>query len=148
MKTKEVSLYYENSSGCSFTENRSFCPSEDKSLTFNVSIMLYSLHDWKIILGIGRVNNGNGCSLFGLFIRLKIVILFYRSPDIRQMSPSFQRVWETVRRRKRLGRRLHRLDSFNKVCTHLIWLYIYWLCMLLLWCMTVLASGFKYDLSL
>lgn len=115
-----------------------------------------SLHDWKsnIILVVGRVNNGNRFSLFGLFIRLNIVILFYRSPDMhlskafRQMSLSFQRVWETVWRRKWSGRRLHRLDNFNKVLTHLIWLFIHWHRMLILCCVTGFGSGFKCDLTL
>lgn len=72
-----------------------------------------------IFLAIGRVNNGSCCSLFGLFVRLKIVILFYRGPDkllsFRQMSLSFQRVWETLEKEMSWEETTQtRLSSLNK----------------------------------
>ena len=55
----------------------------------------------------------------------------------RQMSLSFQSVWETMWRLKWFGRRLHRLDSFNKVLSHLIWLLAHWHRWLYLCCVKV-----------
>lgn len=69
-----------------------------------------------ITAGIGKINNCSFWSLFQLLVRLKVVILFYKRPDLllslRQMSLSFQcgKLW----RRKRLGRSRHGLDTLTR----------------------------------